>query len=233
MTIAPTPPDSIDELSMEEPGDCDDESLDEGTLEIDLNAVEEDQSHEVEETDEIHDVNIKNNELSLAVKKKMKEHITTLLTRDRCIQCGYSSPSVGAMARHRLAHSGWSRPFLCPFCPRRCATSSILATHIHRIHGDGTGTSLSPLVVRKENQKSSQLTFAISHPQQLVLNRCPACPFTCAARDEMMSHQRHHCHRVVANMASRWRFACDSCTFAVNVQNALMNHRRLHLRGHC
>ena len=121
----------------------------------------------------------------------------------RCIICGYSGYSVGALARHRLCHSAWSMPYRCAQCSHRATTRRLLTKHVmiqhRRLHADDCTTG-------------RQVRCSYTN-----------CPFTCHDRDQLMSHGRQH-----AAAGRRRQHACDRCSFAVDSRNALLHHRRLH-----
>lgn len=118
----------------------------------------------------------------------------------RCISCGYSGHSVGAMARHRLCHSAWSLPYCCRQCSRRATTRRLLTTHMKTHDRQSTGSDV---------QSPTDQQHACSH-----------CPYKSSSASHVAAHERSH--------GAGRRYSCPFCSYSLDCRRLLIQHRRLH-----
>ena len=119
----------------------------------------------------------------------------------RCIICGYSGHSVGAVARHHLCHSRWSLPYRCQQCSYRATTRRLLTKHIMTHDRQSTGDDVRSLADQQQHA-------------------CSYCPYKSSSASHVVAHERFH--------GAQRRYRCPYCSYSLNRRRLLIQHRRLH-----
>ena len=119
----------------------------------------------------------------------------------RCIICGYSGYSVGALARHRLCHSAWSLPYRCEQCSHRATTRRLLTKHTMTHSRQSPGSDVHSSADQQQDASSQ-------------------CPYKSSSTSPVTHHERSH--------AARRIYRCPFCSYSVDCRRLLIQHRRLH-----
>jgi len=152
----------------------------------------------------------------------------------RCIVCGYSGYSVGALARHRLCHSTWSLPYRCQQCLHRATTRRLLTKHLqtHGIQSTGdavqTPTDQQHACNHFQYKWSSASSVGANEPFHAARRRyrCPYCCYSLDSRCLLIEHRRLH----AADCRTGRRLRCPSanCPYTCHDRDQLMSHVRQH-----
>jgi len=148
----------------------------------------------------------------------------------RCISCGYSGYSVGAVARHRLRHSTWALPHRCQQCSRRATTRRLLTQHMKTHDIQSTGSDDQQHACNYCPFKSSSISHVAAHERfhgTRRRHRCSYCSYSVNSRSLLIRHRR--LHAMDCTTARRLRCPYADCPFTCDDRDQLTSHGRQHI----
>lgn len=153
-----------------------------------------------------------------------------VMVSNRCISCGYSGYSVGALARHRLRHSAWSLSYCCRLCCHRATTRRLLTKHVKTHYRQSTaGPTDQQHACSHCPYKSFSATQVAEHERfhgAGLIYRCPYCLYSLNSRQLLIQHRR--LHDTDCKTAEQLCCPHNGCPFKCYEQDQLVSHVRQH-----